>query len=271
MRETLIVAGVLVAGWALRTYSHPAVRKLGALTILAATYLAGWLFTGRHAVGVLAVSGWLFLPWLEILTRVRRLRLPLDKRLRSALPPSLDRFPQLPDLTSEIEAEGFESVEDTVFEWSGARQFMRLFYHGEEKQQAAISLLEHENIAMAWVSLSARTNGGRVWTTWNYPFSYTMKLPPEATLNVAMHAAGFAELFEAHRAFLLRNGLGIEALTAQDPENFVVKLQEDTRRQVDHNLDQGLIRLIGDGTFRYSWRGYFFLWRQFLRDMVRLS
>ena len=207
---------------------------------------------------MLAVSAWLFLPWLEILTRVRRLRLPLDKRLRSALPPSLDRFPQLPDLTSEIEAEGFESVEDTVFEWSGARQFMRLFYHGEEKQQAAISLLEHENIAMAWVSLSARTNGGRVWTTWNYPFSYTMKLPPEATLNVAMHAAGFAELFEAHRAFLLRNGLGIEALTEQDPENFVVKLQEDTRRQVDHNLDQGLIRLIGDGTFRYSWRGYLF-------------
>ena len=49
------------------------------------------------------------------------------------------------------------------------------------------------------------------------------------------------------------------------------RLRTESRRQVDHNLDQGLITLSGEGTFRYSWRGYLFLWRQFLRDMVRLS
>ncbi len=45
----------------------------------------------------------------------------------------------------------------------------------------------------------------------------------------------------------------------------------ELRLQIDHNLDQGLIRLSGNGTVKYSWRGLVFLWCQFLKDMVRLS
>ncbi len=43
------------------------------------------------------------------------------------------------------------------------------------------------------------------------------------------------------------------------------------RDQVDHNLDRGLIKLSGNGTFRYSWRGLCYLWMQSVKDMVRLS
>ena len=42
------------------------------------------------------------------------------------------------------------------------------------------------------------------------------------------------------------------------------------QNQVEFNLASGIIRLTGDGHFQYSKRGLFFLWGQFLKDMVRL-
>jgi hypothetical protein len=42
------------------------------------------------------------------------------------------------------------------------------------------------------------------------------------------------------------------------------------RKQVEHNLAAGIIRLTGDGHFQYSARGLIFLWGQFIKDMVRL-
>ena len=42
------------------------------------------------------------------------------------------------------------------------------------------------------------------------------------------------------------------------------------KQQLDHNLKRGLIELTGDGFFRYSNRGLFFLWKQAVKDMIRL-
>src|SRR6187402_3159894 len=136
MRELLLVLGMVAAALGLRAFEHPWLRKTGALLFLAATYVAAWTWTESHVAGLVAVGGWFFLPWLEILTRVRHLRLPLDKTLKSGFPPSFERFPQLVEMTRELEAEGFEQADDTSFEWAGARQFMRLFYHPEERTQA---------------------------------------------------------------------------------------------------------------------------------------
>ena len=76
---------------------------------------------------------------------------------------------------------------------------------------------------------------------------------------------------DAHETFLLRNGILPENIQALDPEEIRPLLEKELRLQIDHNLDQGLIRLSGNGTFKYSWRGLVFLWCQFLKDMVRLS
>ena len=271
MDKLLLVAGVFLGAWGLRTFAHPFPRRLGLLLLLLGTYLAGWLGFGSHVAGAVAVAGWLFLPWIEILGRVRHLRLPLDKTLKSAFAPSAERFPQLSELTSEIEAEGFVPVDDASFEWEESQQFMRLFHHPEEKCQAAICLLEQGPTSVGWISISARTADERTLTTWNYPFSGTMKTPPETRVLIVLDAGSFGQLLDAHREFLTEHSLETEDLTAPDPEHLVDLIQRETRRQVDHNLDQGLIRLSGQGTFRYSWRGYFFLWRQFLRDLVRLS
>ena len=42
------------------------------------------------------------------------------------------------------------------------------------------------------------------------------------------------------------------------------------RQQVEHNLNAGIIRMTGNGHFMYSARGLFFLWGQFVKDMIRL-
>lgn len=271
MHEWLLTLGVAVAGFGFRSFDHAWLRKAGALCFLGASYGGALALTGSHLVGVVAVAVWFFLPWLEILMRIRHLRMPLDKTLRSAFPPSSDRFPQLREMTAEIEAAGFERVEDTSFDWDETRQFMRLFHHREDRVQAAISLLEQGSVALAWVSVSSRLPDGRTWTTWNYPFSHTMMLPPETRLNPVLDADSFEGLVAAHHGMLMSDGLQVEDLADTEPEAFSDLIQRETRRQVDHNLDQGLILLSGEGTFRYSFRGYLFLWRQFLRDMVRLS
>ena len=72
------------------------------------------------------------------------------------------------------------------------------------------------------------------------------------------------------RAFLHRQRIPEEELRVPDPDEAADEIEGEMRRQIDHNLSKGIIRLTGDGHFRYSFRGLFFLWRQFIKDMVRL-
>ena len=271
MFEFLLVSGLIVLAIALRTFEHTVFRKSGAVLVLAITYLIAYFLTGSHWAGGVAMIGWFFLPWLDILTRVRHLRLPLDKKLRYRVPPSHDVFPYLDELTEEVEQEGFNQVEDTGWEWDEVNQFMRLFYHPEKRMQATICMHEQGNIAFAYFSLSSRSRAGKTYTTWNYPFAYTMKTSPKAVLNRVPSAQTFVDLVQSHQLFLIHHCTTIEDLKEQSTDQMQETLQLETRQQIDHNLSAGLITLSGNGTFRYSWRGCFFLWLQFVKDMVRLS
>jgi hypothetical protein len=272
MSEFLIVAGVVLFAFACKTFSHVVFRKLGNVAILVATFLAGFYLSGGSVVwGCVAILGWFFLPWLEILTRVRKLRLPLDKKLRYRFPPSQEQFPLLDDFTDEVKEEGFVFVDDAGFDWDDMKQFVRFFKHSEKNYQAAIYLNEQAHIAYAYISISSRTKRGDTWTTWNYPFSYTMKFSPDLHVNRVVNAHSFMELLDRHEMFLLRNAITEEQLTEVDPEKIPAITEKELRNQVDHNLDKGLITLSGKGTFRYSWRGMIFLWFQFVKDMVKMS
>ena len=50
-------------------------------------------------------------------------------------------------------------------------------------------------------------------------------------------------------------------------------IERETSEQIRHNLDCGLIAKSKEDpeTFRYSWRGLFFLYRQVVKDMVKLT
>ena len=41
------------------------------------------------------------------------------------------------------------------------------------------------------------------------------------------------------------------------------------RDQVDHNLDKGFLKLTGNGTFSYSYKGLFMSGSQAVKDMIR--
>jgi hypothetical protein len=199
------------------------------------------------------------------------LRLPIHKELSHVTPPSSVRFPELAGLTAEIEAEGFEYVDDTGWVWEGMNQFYRLFYHESRRTEAAICLAEQNELGLSYITLTSRDANGTVWRTWNYPFSETMAIAPQVQINPAPLVASFSELLELHEQFLYSKRIDTSMLPSVSPEEIPGVIASEIRDQVDHNLSEGLIAPTGEDTFRYSWRGLVFLWAQFVKDMVRLS
>jgi len=278
MSDFLLVLGVFVLAFSLLTVRHRLVRKLGALTILLATFLAGWFLTGQPWVGVAAAAGWFLLPWLEILLRVRRILIPMQRELGYQYPPNRDLFPALPEVTDEIERLGFEKTDDTGWRCGEFRQFFRLFHHPEKHQLATISLFDQGGVVLTFVSLSNRTADGKTLITWNYPFTYGLKFAPRVKLMNAAGADGFEELQAIHEEFLESQSDLIIPPRGSDPESpwlpydadeVVALVESEMNEQLRHNLDLGLLQKVSEDQCRYSWRGCFYLWRQCVKDMVR--
>jgi len=267
----LLILGVIALSLGLRTLHHPVPRKIGAFGIVFTSFLVGWLFSGYWQVGAGLASSWLLLPWLEILTRIRRLTLPAEKDLRHKSPPNAEVFPALDELTAELEGESFEHVDDAGWDWEDYQQFFRLLYKPAERTQAAICLIDQADIAFYYLSVSSRAKDGRIWTTWNYPFSYSLKLVPQWKVNRLRGEQTFFEIYASHREFLRRNGVHVDDLEELDAEKIPLEIQKDLRAQVAHNIASGVLRRDDTGLIRYSWRGLFFIWFQFIRDFVRLS
>jgi hypothetical protein len=268
----LFIFGVAALSLSLRSFPHPALRKTGAVGILVTSYLTGWLLSGGYElVGVFCASTWLLLPWLEILTRIRKLTLPLEKNLRHRTPPNSDVFPALNEITTEIEGEGFEHVEDAGWDWEDYAQFFRLFYRSADRTQSAICLIDQNDVAFYYLSISSRAKDGTIWTTWNYPFSYSLKLVPQWRVNRIRGDQTFLQIYESHKQFLNLNRVRLDDLEDLDSEKIQVEIQKDLRAQVAHNIATGILTQNAAGEIRYSWRGMFFIWFQFLRDLVRLS
>ncbi len=270
-QKLVLVAGLAVLAAALRHFENVVLRKLSILLVLAASYLAAYFLFDSHLAGVGAVLGWFFLPWIELLTRIRSLRLPREKKLEHMAPPSPHRFPMLEEMTDEIEVEGYEYVDDAGWEWEATQQFFRILRKAGERHQVMICLNEQNEMGFAYVAITSRDGDGGVWRTWNYPFSLPMKVPPGLTLNRVERADSFEELMAEHEAFLEVRGVRSEDLVEVDPEVIHAQIEQEVRDQVDYNLACQLVAPAGEETVRYSWRGLIFLWAQFIKDMVKLS
>src|SRR5881227_448333 len=232
----LLTLGVAVLSVALLSYQTTFAQKLGALGVLIASFLAVYFITGNAAWGVAGAANWLFLPWLEILTRIRTLRLPKEKRLRPKNPPSNSLFPTLNEITREIENEGFAHVNDAGWDWEDYRQFFRLFYKSEDRAQATICLNEQHDLSFYYLRISSRARNGIIWTTWNYPLSYGLKLTPQFRINRQRPDQSFWQLHQSHRDFLRRNGVSADMIDALDDERIQTEMENDLRDQIAHNV-----------------------------------
>jgi len=270
MRHTLIVIGLMVLALALRSARHGGIRKLGALAFLVASFFVFYFLSGNLLVGAMGVVMWLFLPWIELLTRIRRMRLPVDNRLVHLRSPNPSFFPNATEAAAAMEEAGFEHVSDCGWEWDGMHQFFRLFWNPEERAIAAVCLCEQSDVAFAFISITSQDCEGRIWRTTNFPFAPTLRCPPDVRWNhVPCGRNCFHQILRDHRAYLNRAKINPENLRVPDPEKIESSVELEMSRQLDHNLKAGIIRLTGDGHFRYSKRGLLFLWMQFLKDMVR--
>jgi hypothetical protein len=266
----LLTLGVAVLSVGMRTFQNSYAQKAGALGFLASTFLVAYFITGSWVWGLAGASGLLFLPWLEILTRIRALRLPKEKQLRPKSPPSADTFPTLSEITREIEDEGFVHVGDAGWDWEDFRQFFRLFYREEDRAQAAICLNEQRDFSFYYLRISSRAKNGTVWTTWNYPLSYGLKLTPLFRINRQRPDRSFWQLYQSHREFLSRNGVDLADIDALDEDQIQTEMEKDLRDQIEHNIHKGVLKQTSTGDVKYSWRGMIYLWCQFLVDLVRL-
>jgi len=272
MSNLFLVCGVAVLTWALRTCDNRALHRAGTVGVFVTSFLAGWLLGDSLLLGILFASSWLFLPWLEILTRVRKLRLPGRQIIEPEAPPNTHNFPGLHSLTADIEESGFEHVEDAGWKFEELHHFYRLFYHGESRTLASLCLITQDDLSYYYLSLSSVTPDRETRVvSWNFPFSYSMKIPPHWKVQRVDGELSCAELLERHREFLEHLSLPTDALATQSPEQLLEGLAISSVEQVEHNVQAGVLTAASEDQYRYTARGMFFLWKQFLRDLIRLS
>lgn len=271
MNETLLFLGLVVLVAAFLSYGHPLLRRLGLLCVGLTAFAAGYFVSGNVWVGAASSAALLLLPWLEILLRVRKLRLPLRKKLRQATPPPRDMFPELSELSDEIESAGFEHAADLGWEMDGYRQFMRIFANSGKREEAAITYVEQNQLGFHFASVTSRAADGDVFTTWNCPVSSSLKTPPTVHLNRVAAEAPFESLTAGHGEFLLLHGVISSDLQAVDPDAVRTVVERDMEAQMQHNISEGLLEPAEDGHGRYSWRGMFYLWWRFVRDIFRFT
>jgi hypothetical protein len=271
MNGFLLFVGLVVLTAAFLSYGHPVLRRLAIFSLGVTTFAAGYLPTHNVWVGLACASIWLLLPWVEILLRVRKLRLPLHKQLRQSAPPSREMFPELTELSDDIESAGFEHVADLGWEMDGYRQFLRLFADSARREEAAITYVEQNQLGFHFTSVTSRGADGAVFTTWNCPVSSSLKTPPTVHLHRVAGDADFAALIAGHEEFLRERGLEESQRQPVDPETVRSAVERDMETQMQHNLREGLLQPTEEGHGRYSWRGMLYLWWQFLRDIFRFS
>ena len=269
--QFLLVAGVFVFSMALRSFGGIITRKLGVLGYLATSFLIGWFVSDWWQMGIVFVSFWLVWPWYELITRVKKIAMPVENALRHRSPPHAEFFPALSDLSDEMEQEGFEHVEDLGREWDEAQQFFRIYHKKDERVQSVICLVEQEQFAFYYLRIISRADDGTVWTTWNYPCSLNLRLSPDWRVNRESGDKSFLELIESHRDFLAEHAVDSETLADMNPEQLQEQLQSEQSRQIAHNVTAGILQKDPDGAIRYTWRGLWYIWVQLLRDFVRLS
>ncbi len=268
----LLVMGVAVLSAAMRSFRQPLLFRLGTLGIVITSFLAGWLLGGSVFLGLVLSASWLFLPWLEILTRVRRLRLPIERTLAPRTPPNRQTFPGFVELTEEIEEQGFEHVEDIGWDHEDTRHFYRVFHEPGRQIQASICLAEQQDLAFYYLTVTTHMADGRIFMTWNYPFSYGLQLQPQIVMRrFEGGQRPFSEMLAAHEDLLKSHHLENAPRLDQSPEKIIDTMQSEMKAQITHNISAGLLTRDGEHFIRYTTRGMFYLWFQFLRDLVRIS
>ena len=272
MHESLTVIGIILIGMALRSCRRRVFRKVGALVYLLASGIIVYFLSGNIPLSVASIFVWFFLPWIELGSRIRKLRLPLENHLHEEKSPRLQQFPEAVHSIDELETLDFEHSSDYSWDWAGSAQHYSFYWHPEERAVITVCLCKQANIAFSYITISSRTSDGKIYRTSNFPFSPTLKNSPAVAWNqIACRHCSLEQSLDSHKRFIKKKGGLLDNLMMPDPDILNEEVEKDMRDQIRHNLDSGIIAITENGKFRYSFRGLCFLWKQFIKDMIRLS
>ena len=109
------------------------------------------------------------------------------------------------------------------------------------RTQTSICLTEQHEMAFYYLTITSRTADGRVLMTWNYPFSYGLKLQPHLSTNRFPSQGPFSQMHAAHEKFLLSHKIDPAALLDPSPEETIRTMQNEMRAQIAHNIALGLL------------------------------
>ena len=271
MNHFYIVVATIVFGFALRSCRTVFLRKMGALVMLVASGLCLYFLSENLWAGIAAALAWFFLPWVELLTRIRKMRMPLENKLNDQMAANPAVYPSAEEHHIALEEAGYEHIRDCGWHLGGMKQIYQLFCNAETKSVASLCLCEQSNVTFTYLTLTSRDVSNGVWRTTNFPFSPTLKTAPKVNWNqVSCTKECAIHLIRSHHMYLTRQGFVDDDLCIPDPDHVSEEIEHELRHQIDHNLSHGIIRQTDDGHFRYTIRGLFFLWKQFIRDMIRL-
>ncbi|MFQ3670778.1 MAG: hypothetical protein SNJ84_04910 [Verrucomicrobiia bacterium] len=244
-------------------------RRLGLWLILATLLTALWFLFQHPLALILGLLLWFSLPIGQAIIISRRLRFGRHRSLQAtAFPP--DEFPDLPEASAELRALGFHELGDYWLPGAPLRQGYRLFCHPDHRTYGATAVVTTDGISLLYLIFISRAPKGSLWMTWDYPFTYALRTPPDLFVYRCLEADSIETLLHQHLAFLHANDLSPNHLLPADPsgaEPFFARIFTET---LDYNLRIGLLRPqtpSGD-PLRYSWRGTAYLSWQVLREMV---
>lgn len=271
MRELYTVISIIIFGYALRSCRTIALRKLGALVMLCASGLCFYYLFESVLAGTIAMAAWFFLPWIELLTRVRKQRMPIENKLKQRTSANLHIFPNAQQCVEKLEHAGFEHISNCGWSLGGVDQLYQLYWNAEDKSVASLCLCEQGHATFSYVTITSKDIANGIWRTTNFPFSPTLKPSPSVHWNqISCVNECVVKLLQQHGKFLHKQGFVDDDLSIPDPDHLEEELEHELRKQIDHNLQQGIITSAENDHFRYTIRGLFYLWRQCVRDMIRL-
>lgn len=222
----------------------------------------------------------LFLPWIELIFRVRGFRIPKEVSMRPKTPPTSEHFPEFREQSRQIENAGFERILDLGWENSSQKQFARLFLNTDKTDLVTLHCIEQGIVCFSFASVSREVslleNPLRMeLKTTSSPLPSGLLVLPNQELNQLTKVEDLEDLFSEHNAFVSQkkqqtNSKKKDTTISGDQEELLQKFQQNLRNQIAYNQTKGILRDAEEGQLCYSLRGLFYLYVQVLRHMFAL-
>ena len=271
MRELLTIIGLLLLAYSFRCCRHIRFRRIGLVLFIGTIALATFHLTGSYIVACLSVLVWIVLPLLPITLHTRHLHLPMSNVLCEESLPPLQYFPEAKRIIRDLEAYGFEPCSRLHWENAPSQQHIFAFWHPHLRLSATITFCIKDQTTYSYFSIIGRTLEGQSFHTSNFPQSTSLQFPPELHLT-QLHAPfnSVRDAIDQHHNTLKDFGIGVAQLRVPSPDSISTELTQDKNLLIQHNLKQGIITAIDEQRSKYSFRGQLFLWRQSLKDLLRI-